>query len=325
LQITLSVDPDLSVGAIINPDTRDAAVVTGRGILDFSYSLANPVPRLMGSYTINDGRVTLSLRNITRKTFSVQPGGRLNFQGDLMNTSFDLAAIYGLRASLMNLDPSFASIATAARVPVNCVLNISGRFEDMQLEYRIELPNQPENIQQRLDGLLHSNEIMIREIAYLLAFGAFSPANSNAANTGNTSIWTSLASSSITSQLNNLLSSVLWDNWTIGTDLHSNDSGFSDIDMDINISTRLLNERLTINTTLGIHNDPNQVNSFTGDFDLEYKLNPSGNILLQFYNVTNNQYFNRSRSPLTQGVGVVYKRESRTFRQLFRNFRFKRQ
>jgi hypothetical protein len=324
LQITLAIDPNLSLGAIINPDTKDAAIVTGRGMLDFSYSLANPEPRLLGSYIIDDGKVSLSLKNITKKTFSVQPGGRLNFQGDPMNTTFDLAAMYSLRTSLTNLDPSFAAIATTARIPVNCVLTATGRLEDMQLKYRIDLPNQADEIQRKLDGIIYSDEIMIKEIAYLLAFGNFLPVNSNTMNTGNASIWTSLASSSITSQLNNLLSSVLWDNWTIGTDLHSHDSNFSDVDMDVNISTRLFNERLTINTTLGFHNNPDHVNNFTGDFDLEYKLNPSGNLLLQFYNVTNNQYYNRSRSPLTQGVGVVYKRESRTFRQLFKYFPIKK-
>jgi DNA-binding HxlR family transcriptional regulator len=168
-----------------------------------------------------------------------------------------------------------------------------------------------------LDGLLYSDDIKVREIAYLLAFGTFMPANSGSMNTGNSSIWTSLASSSITSQLNNLLAGVLSDNWSIGTDLHSNDANFSELDMDVNISTRMFNDRLILNGTVGYHNSMDQINNFTGDFDLEYKLTPKGNVLLQFYNVTNNRYYDRSRSPLTQGAGIVYKREARTFNQLF--------
>jgi hypothetical protein len=194
----------------------------------------------------------------------------------------------------------------------------------MQLKYRIELPNQPDEIQRKLDGLIYTDEIRIKQIAYLLAFGAFAPVNANLVNPGSASVWTSLASSSITSQLNNLLSGVLRENWTIGTDLHSNDSNFSDVDMDVNISTRLFNDRLTFNSTLGYHNNTTQTNNFTGDFNLEYKLTPRGNVLLQFYNVTNNQYYDKSKAPLTQGAGIVYKREGRTFRQLFRGFRTRR-
>jgi hypothetical protein len=319
MQITLSVDPDLSAGIIFNPDNKDAAIVTGNGILDFSYNSADPIPRLRGNYIINDGNCTLSIINITKKTFSVEPGGRLNFQGDILNTTFDLSAIYNLRTYLTSLDPSFATFATASRIPVNCVLTATGKFDEMKLKYRIELPNQTDEVQRKLDGLMHSDEIKIREIAYLLAFGTFSPANSNVTNFDNASLWTSLASSSITAQLNNLLSGVLSDKWTIGTDLHSRDSDFSDVDMDVNISGSMFDDRLTINSTLGYHNTTNQINNFTGDFNVEYKLSPSGNVLLQFYNVTNNQYYDRSRAPLTQGAGVVYKREGRTFGQLFRS------
>lgn len=324
LQITLSVDPGLTLGAIINPDTKDAATVTGRGILDFSYSLDNPVPYIFGSYVINDGSCSLSLKNITKKTFSVQPGGKLNFQGDLMNTTFDMTAVYSLRAYLTGLDPGFASMATPSKIPVNCLLTASGKMEDMKLLYKIELPNQSDDIQRKVDGLIYTDEIKIKQIAYLLAFGSFMPANASSTNMGNASFWTSLASSSITSQLNHLLSGVLSDNWTIGTDLHSSDTNFSDVDMDVNISARIFNDRLTVNSTLGYHNNTTQTNNFTGDFNVEYKLTPRGNILLQFYNVTNNQYYDKSRSQLTQGVGVVYKREGKTFRQLFRSLRLKR-
>jgi len=323
-QIALSVDPELSVGAIINPDTKDAAVVTGRGVINFSGALPNFSPRMQGNYTINDGRCTLSVINITRRTFTVQPGGKLIFQGDPMKTTFDLTAMYSLRAYLTSLDPSFASIATESKIPVNCVLTAGGNLDNMQLKYRIELPNQTDEIQRRLDGLIYTDEIKIKQIAYLLAFGAFTPVNANLTNSTSASIWTSLASSSITSQLNNLLSGVLRENWTIGTDLHSNDANFSDVDMDVNISTRLFNDRLTFNSTLGYHNNTTQTNNFTGDFNLEYKLTPRGNVLLQFYNVTNNQYYDKSKAPLTQGVGIVYKREGRTFRQLFRSFRARR-
>jgi len=324
LQITLSIDPNLSVGAVFNPDTKDAAIVTGRGVLDLSYNLTDAIPRLLGNYIINDGKCTLSLKNITSKTFSIQPGGKLNFQGDPMNTTFDLTAIYSLRAYLTSLDPSFATLLTSSKIPVNCLLTASGKMENMQLKYKIELPNQSDEIQRKLDGLIYTDDIKIKQIAYLLAFGSFMPINSNVANAGNGSIWTSLASASITTQLNHLLSGVLADNWTIGTDLHSNDSNFSNVDMDVNVSTRIFNDRLTINGTLGYHNNTDQINNFTGDFNLEYKLTPRGNVLLQFYNVTNNQYYDKSRSPLTQGFGVVYKREARTFRQLFRSLKLKR-
>ncbi|MDR3339906.1 MAG: translocation/assembly module TamB domain-containing protein [Candidatus Symbiothrix sp.] len=320
LHLVFSVDPNLNVGVIFNPSTRDAAQVTGNGDIDFSCNLNNSDMRLQGNYIIEDGKCTLTLKNITQKTFTVRQGGKLNFRGDPMNTSFDLTAVYSLRSDLTTLDPGFADIMHAVKIPVNCVLTASGNMNNMQLKYNVELPNESDDIQRKLNGLLYSDDIKIQEIAYLLLFGSFLPVNANATNQGNSSIWTSLASSSLTSQLNNLLSGVLNDNWTIGTDLHTKDAAFSEIDMDVNVSTHLFNDRLTVSGTLGYRNNPLQNDNFTGDFDFEYKLSPNGNLLLRFYNVTGNQYYEKTKTAPTQGAGIVYRRTGRTFRQLFRSF-----
>jgi hypothetical protein len=324
LHLVFSVDPNLNAGVIFNPSTRDAAQVTGNGDIDFSCNLNNSDMRLQGNYVVEDGKCTLTLKNITQKTFTVRQGGKLNFRGDPMDTNFDLTAVYSLRPDLTTLDPGFADIMHATKIPVNCVLTASGNMNDMQLKYNVELPNESDDIQRKLNGLLYTDDIKIQEIAYLLLFGSFLPVNANATNPGNANIWTSLASSSLTSQLNNLLSGVLNDNWTIGTDLHTKDAAFSEIDMDVNVSTHLLNDRLTVSGTLGYRNNPLQNDNFTGDFDFEYKLSSNGNLLLRFYNITGNQYYEKAKTAPTQGAGIVYRRTGRTFRQLFRSFGAKR-
>ncbi|GHV07928.1 DUF490 domain-containing protein [Bacteroidia bacterium] len=315
MKIDLSINPNLNVGVVLNPDTKDLARISGSGIVTFNYDLSNSSINLQGNYEVSNGKCTLSLKNITRKTFSVEPGGRLIFRGDPMNTSFNLTAIYKLRANLATLDPSFMN---TSKVPVNCLLSANGTMQKMQLGYKVTLPNESDDVQKKVDGLLYSDDMKIKEIAYLLAFGSFMPVNYNSTSNKNSEIWSSLASSSVTAQLNNLLSGVLKDNWTIGTDLHAGDANFSNVGMDVNISTGLFNNRLMINSTLGYHNDVLQNDNFTGDFDLEYKLSPKGNVLLRFFNFTNNQYYDKAR--LTQGVGIVYKKKGRTFKQLFKDY-----
>ncbi len=322
MNISLSVTPDLMLGAVINPETKDAVQVSGTGLIDFSYDLNNSAMNLLGDYTIKDGKCTLSLKNITRKTFTVQEGGKLIFKGDPMKTAFDVTAVYSLRADLASLDPTFTEImTTSTKVPVNCLLTVTGDLNKMELKYRVYLPGERDEIQRKVDGLLYTDDIRIKEIAYLLAFGTFMPLNSDGSKDSGPNIWTSLASSSITSQLNNLLSGVLNENWSIGTELHSGDGGFSDMEMDVNVSTRLFDDRLTLNSNIGYRNAANtgSQNNFTGDFDLQYKLNRSGNVILKVYNVTNNQYYETART--TQGVGLIYKKESRTFKGLFRKIK----
>jgi hypothetical protein len=325
LNLTLSVNPNLNVGVILNPATGDIAQVQGNGNISLSYDLNNMKMTMQGTYIVENGDCSLSLKNITEKTFHVQNGGKLIFRGDPMNTTFDLTAIYHLKASLTSLDPSFGEITTANKIPVNCLLTAGGSMKKMQLNYQILLPNESAEIQRKLDGLLYSDDVKIKEIAYLLAFGSFLPVGSDAQTTTGSNIWTSIASSSVTSQLNSLLSGVLSDNWSIGTDLYSSDGSMSKMDMDVNISTKLFNDRLVVNSTLGYHNKAsqnNQPDNFTGDFNLEYKLSSDGNVLLRFFNVTNTQYSEKAKT--TQGAGIVYKRKGKTFKQLFRSFKAKK-
>jgi hypothetical protein len=319
LNITLAVSPDLNAGVILNPATGDVAQIQGAGNISLAYDTDAGNINLQGTYTVEDGDCSISLKNITRKTFRISEGGKLIFRGDPLNTTFDLTAIYPLKASLVSLDPSFAEIASPGKIPVHCLLTAGGNIKKMELGYRILLPNEPAEIQRKLDGLLYTDDAKIKEIAYLLALGMFMPVSADAQTDNSTGIWTSIASSSVTSQLNNLLAGVLNDKWTVGTDLYSADGSMTKMDMDVNISARLFNDRLVVSSALGYRSSLNpdgQANNFTGDFDLEYSLSPEGNLLLRFFNVTNNQYYEKAKT--TQGVGIIYKRRGKTFRQLFK-------
>lgn len=325
INLTFTATPNLNLGAVLNPETFDRAQVQGNGTIHLSYDLNTMNLNLQGTYVVDDGYCTLSLKNITRKEFRIQNGGKFVFKGDPLNTAFDLTAVYSLKASLTSLDPSFSSTTSSKRIPVNCLLTVGGSMKKMELKYQVLLPNEPADIQKNLDGLLYTDDIKIKNIAYLLAFGSFMPANSGDRPNSTSNIWTSIASSSVTSQLNNLLSGVLSDNWTIGTDLYSTDGNMEKMDMDVNISTKLFDDRLEVSGTLGYHNQADQssqTDNFTGDFDLKYKLSPGGNILLRFFNITNHQYSERAK--MTQGVGIMYKRQGKTFKQLFRSFRTKK-
>jgi hypothetical protein len=316
INASLWFDPSLTIGAIFNPVTGDAAQANGNGRIRFSYDMQTSAMSLLGDYEIVSGSAGISLANIARKTFTLEEGGKLTFNGNPMETSFNLTAHYNLRADLRTLDPSFGNLGIAnTKVPVSCSLTAVGNINRMTLEYDIMLPTEPEDIQRKIDGLLYTDDMKIKQIAYLVALGSFMPASSDSPNLLSPNLVNSLTA--ITSGgLNKLLSNVLSDKWSIGTDV----SGLDNIS--INVSGSLLNDRLTVNGQVGYHGNTGLTNNFTGDFDVEYKLVPSGNLLLKAYNATNNQYY--EQAPTTQGVGVAYKREARTFRKLFDRFKKKK-
>jgi hypothetical protein len=319
ISTSLWFDPGLTMGAVFNPLAGDAAHVSGNGRIKFNYDLSTSAMNLLGSYEIASGNVSLSLAKITKKTFAVQNGGKLVFHGNPMETTFNLTALYNLRADLKTLDPSFSNLGIVnTKVPVSCSLTATGNINRMTLEYDILLPTEPEDIQRKVDGLLYSDNMKIKQIAYLLALGSFMPASSDSPDLSSPTLINSLAS--LTSGgLNKLLAGVLSDKWSINTDVQMGDAGLSD--MAINVSGSMLDDRLTVNGTVGYHDNAGRTNNFTGDFDVEYRLIPSGDLVLKASNVTNNQYYEQAAT--TQSVGVVYKRKARTFRKLFDKFKKK--
>lgn len=329
LQLAVEATPELQLSAVYNPKTKDAATIKGAGRVDLAYDLNNSEMKLLGEYKITEGVCNISFRNITTKTFVIQPGGRVTFKGDPGATEFDVTAIYKVRADLKTLDPDFASdtYLTKTRVNTECHIRISGSAEKMAISYAIVVPDVDESVQRKIDALLATDDIKLKEIAYLLVAGTFYPAADTEPTkpTGN-NIWTSLASSALTTSLNSLLDGVLSDNWTIGTELHPDDSGDNNIDVEMIISTNLFNDRLTVTGNIGYKNtsgtnsDASSSNTnFTGDFDVQYKLTKTGNLVLKMYNVTNDQYYEQART--TQGVGVMYRREAKRFRDLFKKIK----
>ena len=86
-------------------------------------------------------------------------------------------------------------------------------------------------------------------------------------------------------------------------------SDFSDMEVDLALSSYLLDNRLLFNGNFGYRDKALNNNSFIGDFDLEYLLNKSGNIRLKAYNRYNDQNYYVKSALTTQGVGIVFKRD----------------
>ena len=101
------------------------------------------------------------------------------------------------------------------------------------------------------------------------------------------------------------------ENWSISPNFRSDKGDFSDMEVDVMLSSQLLNNRLLFNGNFGYRdNTYNTKNSnFIGDFDIEYLLNPKGSLRLKAYNHFNDQNYYVRNAMTTQGVGIVFKHD----------------
>ena len=122
----------------------------------------------------------------------------------------------------------------------------------------------------------------------------------------------SVASSTLSSRLSSMLGQ-LSDNWSIAPTIRSDRGDFSDVEVDVALSSHLLNNRLLFNGNFGYRDKSLNNNSFIGDFDIRYLLNRAGTIQLKAYNRYNDQNYYLKSALTTQGVGLVFKRDFDNF------------
>ncbi len=118
----------------------------------------------------------------------------------------------------------------------------------------------------------------------------------------------SVASSTLSSQLTNIVGQ-LTDKLTVAPSFRSDKGDFSDMEVDLALSSRLLNNRLLINGNFGYRDRTTSTTTFVGDFDIEYLLSKNGDLRLKAYNHFNDQNYYLKSSLTTQGIGVIYRHD----------------
>lgn len=324
MEIDLTVTPDIELGVVINPETGDALQVKGSGLIKFTYDLQSEAMNTFGNYTISEGNVKLKLQNISTLAFNIKEGSKLTFNGDPLKTSFDIHAYRKIKSDLTTLSASFADDqSNSTKVDANCVLGISGDVSKMNLTYDVTVPNASDDVQQRVRSLISTDGQKVKQFAYLLALGSFYPERGNSAAPNITGgLLTSIASSTLSQGLNTLFGSVLGNKWQIGTNISSNDGSFNNMDMSVSLSRKYLDDKLEFSTNLGYRTDQsaNGNNSLIGDFDVAYALNRL--LKIRAFNKTNDRYY--KQAPITQGIGIVYTKEAKKIKDLFKVFIKKR-
>lgn len=329
LDIRATVTPGVLVTLVMDPEAGDKITARGGGPLQMTYNSKSEEMKMYGKYVLDEGDYNFSLQDIILKQFTIRPGSSIAFNGDPLDANLDIAATYRVNANLTDLDQSFASDHDLNRtnVPVDAVLLVRGDLNQPDIDFDVELPTLTTDVERKVKSLMSTDDLLSRQIIYLLALNRFyTPENVNMGNSGSSggTELSSVASSTISSHLSNILSNMT-DNLSLSPSFRSDKGDFSDVEVDLGLSSRLLDNRLLINGNLGYRdrNVAGQSTQFIGDFDIEYLLNRSGNLRLKAYNRFNDQNYYLRQALTTQGVGLVVRRDFDNIFSFLRPFRRK--
>lgn len=314
MNFRLDVTPDLAIDMIVDPISGDKIRGTGSGSLLVEFGTKSDL-KMFGNYTIQQGNYNFSLQQVIHRDFKIREGSTISFRGDPLDASLNVDALYTLTAYLGDLDERLAQESARLNVPVNCILKIQNKLSDPKLSFDLELPSSSPELERQVQSLITTEDMMSRQIMYLLILSKFYTPDVNTQTGKTSSNFASVASSTISSQLSSILNSIT-DKVQIGTNIKANDATFDDTEVELMLSSQLLNNRLIFNGNFGYKNNPN-IQSFVGDFDLEYKLTKSGEVRLKAYNHYNDMYKYLNSSQTTQGLGIMLKKDFNRPKEIF--------
>lgn len=309
MDIRADVTPDASLCIVMDPTAGDKIRAKGAGSMNISYSTESDEMKMYGRYTLEEGTYNFSLQDLILKDFNIRPGSSITFNGDPLDAALHITAAYRVNTNLTDLDKSFADDKELNRtnVPLDALLKVDGELQHPNVSFDIDLPTLTEETVRKVKSIISTEDMMSRQIIYLLALNRFyTPEYMGSSSNGGE--WASVASSTISSQLTNILGQ-LTDKVNVMPSLRSEKGDFSDVEVDVALSSRLLNNRLLLNGNFGYRDRTTSNTTFVGDFDIEYLLNAKGNLRLKAYNHFNDQNYYLKSALTTQGIGVVYRRE----------------
>lgn len=308
IKLKVNVTPQAQVTLVMDPVGGDKIRAYGSGTMQMDYDSADENLRLNGTYTVERGKYNFTLQDIIIKEFNIKEGSFIKFTGNPYAADLNIAATYSVNANLSDLDESFLADKDLNRtnVPVNAVLLVTGDMRRPDINFDLEFPSLTQDVDRKVKSIVNTKEMMSRQIIYLLALNRFYTPEYMSATKGNELV--SVASSTISSQLSNMLGQ-LSDKWSLAPNFRSDRGDFSDVEVDVALSSHLLNNRLLLNGNFGYRDKSLNNNSFIGDFDIEYLLNRRGTIRLKAYNRYNDQNYYVKTALTTQGVGIMFKRD----------------
>lgn len=310
LNAHLETDPGAQFTIDIDPRSGDYLNLSGRAKLDIAVDEAGK-QSMYGIYEVKSGNYQLSFYDLVKKNFIIQKGSTVQWSGKPMDGELNITAEYIVRTSSVALVANESAAMSEEekklfnkRLPYQINLNIRGLLSRPDISFSILLPNQymSDNplVAAKLTQLNSPDmkEQLNKQVFALLVAGTFMAENPMATTGSGNNMASTAARNSVNgilaSQLNNMsgryISGVDVNFGLTSYEDYANSSGDVRTEMDIQVSKKLFNERVTVEAenSFGLTGTKKEMSGNAsqqgyGQFAVIYRITPSGDYKLRAY------------------------------------------
>ena len=316
--VNLRVNASSDIEAFVEIDKASGNVLTGRGNGMIGLEVSNDVFNINGEYTLTGGNYSFSALGIVSKNFEIREDSKITFNGDIMESNLDITASYTTKASLSTLLAD--STAMGTRRDVLCLIKVTDKLKNPELDFEIEIPDLDPMIKSRVESALSTDDKVQKQFISLLVTNNFLPEEQS----GIVNNSSSLVTDALANQLNTIFEK-LDIPLDLGLSYQSNERG-NDM-FDVAVSTQLFNNRVIVNGNIGNkqYRTGNAQTDVVGDLDIEIKIGRSGAFRLNLFSHSADQYTNYLDNSQRNGIGFTYQNEFNTLRQFFKRMGMKKE
>lgn len=268
-----------------------------------------------GTVTIANGNFKLNVADVMEKTFDLERGGTLSWDGNPAGGVLDLSAVYKTNISLASL----LGESYSKPVAVESIIKITGSMTNPQPKFDIQLPNVDKQTEEQVFMNIDRTDekVMIEQTASILLTNQFYLSQggyqTNVLQSGVTSSVMGMAFSQISGMLSNMIRFVdVKLNYTSGDEVYGGQ-------MDADFSKTIGKWDLSLNTSFGgdgTTNKATETSNIIGDATAKYRY--TNNLQIEVFNRSNaNDFTKYNVSPYTQGAKIIYKRDYNSIKDIF--------
>lgn len=303
----VNTTPDLEAVLELDNTGSNVLMARGSGLLNINIEPGRNIFDVGGDYNISSGKYNFAIPGITSRSFNINSGSSIKFGGNLLDSELDINATYSLRTSINKLMAADSSSVATRRI-VNCGIGISDKLSSPKLSFSITIPDLDPTTKAEVESALNTEDKVQKQFLSLLIAGSFLQ-NEETGIVNNSTMVFSNVSELMSSQLSNLLNrmDIPVD---LGVGYQQNSSG-TDL-YDVSLSTELFDSRVEVHGSVGnrmYSNTTNPNGDVVGDIDIDVKLDRPGQLRLNMFSHSADEYTSYLDFSQRNGVGITYQKE----------------
>jgi translocation and assembly module TamB len=345
VSVNIEVKKEAELSLVVDEGNGDLLNVRGEALLNAGIDPSGKIT-LTGSYEMESGSYDLTFNFLKRK-FDIQKGSKITWKGEPTEAEVDLTAVYIANTAPLDLvqDQLEGSANTIRntylqKLPFEVDLTMKGALLQPQITFDIRLPDNKnynvskniiELVNEKLTELRKEPSELNKQVFALLLLTRFineNPFQSSGGGMTAGSFARASVSKLLTEQLNQLATDLV-KGVDINFDVVSQDDDYttgtrqSKTDLNVALSKRLLNDRLTVtvgsNFELeGAQGSGQQTSNIAGNVALDYQLSKDGRYLLRAYR--KNDYQGVLEGYIIEtGIGFIISVDYNKFKEIFQS------